>query len=120
MKIKKITPFLSVLLIGLLILPFSGVFGLTAPPDDTWTSWDDIEAFVDFVMQAVYTQFLLAVVICLVLAAFNFITAGGDDTKIAKAKQWVKYALIGVVIALLAGGIVALLTNLLGAPTGAA
>jgi hypothetical protein len=55
-----------------------------------------------------------------VLAAFNFITAGGDENKIAKAKEWVKYALIGVVIALLAGGVVALLTNLLGAPTGTA
>jgi fumarate reductase subunit D len=117
MKIKKITPFLSALLIGLLVLPLGFAFGLDSPPTDTWTSWDDIEDFVDFVMQAVYTLFLIVVVICLVLAAFNFITAGGDENKIAKAKEWVKYALIGVVIALLAGGVVALLTNLLGAPT---
>jgi Na+/proline symporter len=116
MKIKKITPFLSVLLIGLLVLPFGFAFGLEEPPE-IWTEWGDIEDFVDFAMQAVYTIFLIVVVICLVLAAFNFITAGGNEEKIKKAKEWVKYALIGVAVALLAGGVVALLTNLLGAPT---
>lgn len=117
MKIKKTLPILSVLLVGLLVLPFGFALGLEDPPSDVWTSWDDIEGFVQFVMQAVYTIFLIAVVICLVLAAFNFITAGGDETKYENAKKWVKYAVIGVVIALLAGGVVALLTNLLGAPT---
>jgi hypothetical protein len=118
MKIKKTLPILSVLLVGLLVLPFGFALGLEKPPTNVWKNWSDIEDFVDFVMQAVYTIFLIAVVICLVLAAFNFITAGGDETKYENAKKWVKFAVIGVVIALLAGGVVTLLTNLLGAPTG--
>jgi hypothetical protein len=117
MKIKKTLPILSVLLVGLLVLPFGFALGLEEPPTDVWNDWSDIEDFVDFVMQAIYTIFLIAVVICLVLAAFNFITAGGDETKYDNAKKWVRFAVIGAVIALLAGGVVTLLTNLLGAPT---
>jgi fumarate reductase subunit D len=114
MKIKKLIPIFFVGLVALLPL---AAMGVTAPPTNTWTSWEDIEGFVEFVKNAVYTIFLLVIVICLVLAAFNFITAGGDETKISKAKEWVKYALIGGIIALLAGGMIALLTDLLSAPT---
>ncbi len=55
-----------------------------------------------------------AAVIMLMLASFFMITAKGDATKIARGKQTATYAIIGLVIVILAAAIV----NLLGVSLG--
>lgn len=42
----------------------------------------------------------------IVLAAFNFITAAGDLEKVKSARNYVVYALVGVIVAVMAGVLV--------------
>ncbi len=56
----------------------------------------------------------VAIVLMLLYAAYEFITASGNETKISKGRDMVKYALIGVVIMLLAGGIFGIVQGVLG------
>ncbi len=44
-------------------------------------------------------------VLMLIIAGIYFVTAAGDPNQISKAKTMVKYAIIGVIIATLAGAI---------------
>jgi lysylphosphatidylglycerol synthetase-like protein (DUF2156 family) len=64
------------------------------------------------------TNFLWAIfaavtVIFFIIAGFAFVTSGGDPTKFEKAKKMTLYGVIGVIVALLAGGMVELITSLL-------
>lgn len=57
---------------------------------------------------------LLAVaLIYILLAAFGFITAGGDAEKIKTAQMRILYSLIGIVIAILAKGMISLVQDLI-------
>ena len=57
---------------------------------------------------------LFAAVLMIVAAAFVFLTAAGDQEKTSKARGYILYAIIAVVIAFLAKAIVALVANILG------
>ncbi|MEA2092764.1 MAG: hypothetical protein U9P61_02235 [Patescibacteria group bacterium] len=111
-KIKKIALFLPLLLVGLLVLPF-GFVGAADPVTGVWEDWADIEDFIDFALSAVWFIFTIGVMVCFIMAGFNFLTSAGDDTKVAKAKEWVKYGLIGVGVGILAGGMLTLVQNLM-------
>ncbi len=52
-------------------------------------------------------------IIFIIIAAFLFVTAAGSTEQIAKARNMVLYAIIGLVVALLARGIVALIEKVL-------
>jgi len=59
--------------------------------------------------------FLLAVaVLMLILAAYLFVTAGGDPEKVGKANKMLMYALIGIAIAVVVRGLIALVGLMLG------
>jgi len=51
-------------------------------------------------------------------AAYTFITAAGDTEKITSARNRIMYAGIGIIVALLAQGIVSLVLNIGGAGAG--
>lgn len=53
----------------------------------------------------------IAAVIMLIVAGFRYITAGGDSNRIAAAKNTLVYALVGLVIAVLAQTIVRFVLN---------
>ena len=53
-------------------------------------------------------------VLIIVISALNIVTAGGDAAKVAKARSAILYALIGLVIAVIADVIVALVLGRLG------
>ena len=116
MKIKKTISLLSIALIGVLVLPL-GV-ALASPPTDIWTSWQNIQNFIEFIQAVIWFVFTIAVVVCFALAGFFFLTAAGDETKVAKAKTWVKYGIIGVAVGLLAGGMMTLVQNLMESDPG--
>jgi len=48
-------------------------------------------------------------IFCIIVAAFYFVTAGGDSQKVTMARTWLTYTFIGVAVALAARGIVALI-----------
>ena len=58
--------------------------------------------------------FYIVATLMIILAAWSYLTAGGDETKVAGAKNKVLYALIAIAIAVIAGGVVTLVKNFVG------
>lgn len=50
----------------------------------------------------------------IVIAGFQFIIAAGEPSKIAKARQTILYAVVGLIISLIAGTIVGFVTGKIG------
>jgi cytochrome bd-type quinol oxidase subunit 1 len=50
-------------------------------------------------------------VLIIVISALNIVTAGGDSTKVAKARSAILYALVGLIIVIIAEAIVALVAG---------
>lgn len=59
-------------------------------------------------VQIVLGIFAVVAVLIIVIAGLNFVTAGGDSAKVAKARGAILYALIGLAVAVTAEAIVAL------------
>lgn len=66
---------------------------------------------VSLVANYVVGALLLLAVFYVLLAAYNYMTSGGEADKIKKGRDYIMYAGIGVVIALLAKGIVSLVLS---------
>lgn len=69
-------------------------------------------------LAASWLQYLLwaVAVVFIIMAAFNYLTSGGNAEKAGKAKSQITGAVIAIVIALLATGLVTIVGNFLGAP----
>ncbi len=107
---KKI--FYSFLTLGLLTAPiFVGAQPANpgATPEGPATlAIGDVQGFIN--KAASWMQYILfaVAVVFIILAAFNYLTAAGDAEKAGKAKKQITGAVIAIVVALLATGIVAL------------
>lgn len=53
-------------------------------------------------------------ILVLLYAAFLFMTAGGDETKMESAKAYIKYGIIGIIVAVLAYSALAIVKTTLG------
>ena len=73
---------------------------------------NDVLASVDNITNWFFAAFLIVAVWFLILAAFHFVTANGEIEAVNKARNEVMYAMIGVLIAVLAKGIVGLAMGL--------
>jgi len=69
---------------------------------------------IDLVTNFIFVILLVAAVIFIILGAFQFVTAGGKPESISEARQKIIYAIVGIVIALFAKAIPAVITNFLG------
>ena len=69
------------------------------------------------VVRWVYIIFFVLAVMWILLAAFNYLTAGGEAEKITKAKNMLIYAAVAIVVALLAVGFETIIRNFLAAPS---
>lgn len=52
-------------------------------------------------------------VIMILVAAFMYVTSGGDPERVGKATKTITYAVIGIAVALLASGVPSLVANFL-------
>ncbi|MDD5621163.1 MAG: hypothetical protein PHS27_01065 [Candidatus Pacebacteria bacterium] len=62
----------------------------------------------------VFTILLVVVFIMMLVAAFMFVTGGGNPDSVSKARQILIMALVGFAVAMLAQGVVALVSSILG------
>ncbi|MDO8264782.1 MAG: hypothetical protein Q7T34_00235 [Candidatus Parcubacteria bacterium] len=69
---------------------------------------------IDNITNWAFTFLLAAATICILLAAFSFITAQGDPAKIILAKDFLLYSLVGVLVAVLARGLVQFVQKIIG------
>lgn len=98
---KKIA--LSLILVSLLVSPLIASAQVRRAPADI-----DIMRMLNSIVDWLFTILLVVAAIWLVIAAFYFVTAQGDPDRVAKARNMVLYALIGVLVAFAARGLVRL------------
>lgn len=60
-----------------------------------------------------YTILLVVAVIFVILAAFKYLTAGGDPTAVKKANSQLIYAVVAIVVAILAFSIKTIVTGII-------
>jgi hypothetical protein len=53
----------------------------------------------------IYTVFFAVAVLFILVAAYNFVTSSGSEDKVSLAKNQLKYAVIAIVVALVASGV---------------
>jgi len=108
----------SLAVISLLVAP---VMLYAAPGDTPATPLRDIQGVKTLADKLVaWVQWILFAVaaVFFVLAAFTYLTAGGDAEKTGKAKKQITGAVIALIIALLATGITAIINNFFGTQVG--
>ena len=67
---------------------------------------NNMETIVKNVVNTAMTVLAVVSVIMLIYGGYNYTTSGGDASKVTKAKNTILYAVIGLIIALLALAIV--------------
>ena len=73
-----------------------------------------IQGLVDIIFSILWPVFIAFAIIMFLLAAFGFFTAQGDPEKVANARNFVLWGVVGVVVALLAFSIPFIVRNTLG------
>ncbi len=81
---------------------------------DPPTKDKNIQEILEKIWHYLYMVALALVPLMAIVAAFMFLTAGGNPEKINEAKNVLLWLVIGVVVVLLAGGIVQLIKKILG------
>lgn len=95
--------------VGLLSLPLAalGQFGqgpAPAPNPDILTTGDGIYGLLETVFRFAYSIFFALTAFFVLYAGFLYLTAGGSEENLGKAKNILVYALIAVIIAVISYG----------------
>lgn len=69
-------------------------------------------------MNWIFSFLIIVAVITILLAALSFLTSGGQEDKIATARRFLIYALVGVAVAILARSLVNVTGSFIGADVG--
>ena len=100
-----------------------GVCGTDAPEEvrkaagcpETGGNNDQLKAVITGILNGIIAVSGLVAVVFVVIGGINYMTSAGDTTKLEKAKKTILYAVIGIVITVLAFAIVNfVITNLIG------
>lgn len=98
---------LSILvLLAFLVLPLTGL------ADATSSDEIDVMAVLNRIVDWLFAILIAVAAIAIVIAGFYFVTASGNPEQITKARNFILYALIGVMVALLARGMVVLVQKI--------
>ena len=91
---------LSLVIFGSLILPVLTLAVAQPPPTkDVWT-------IITNITNLVYGLLLAVAVLFVIIAGFQYLTAGGDPEKLKTARDKIMYAAIAVLVGVAATGIV--------------
>jgi len=81
------------------------------------TSVGGLVGLLGSILQWIYIIFFIVAIIFILVSAFLYVTAGGDPIKVGKAKNYLIYAVIGIVVALLSFGISGIVRSFLTSGT---
>ncbi len=108
------------LLSQLLLLSANKVFAQSVIPVPTYSTPDQLIDNVICEVAFWMWYILMALVILLVLvAAYKYMTSSGDPTKVSEATKMLTYAVVGLVVALLAKSVPLIVLNIFGANSAA-
>jgi intracellular sulfur oxidation DsrE/DsrF family protein len=106
MKIKKLVP--GILLLTL-VLPLIVAAQVPTPVQNT----SDVIKVLNNVKNLIWIVLGVLVVIMFIWAGITFVTSEGDPGKIGKARDRLLYGIIGIIVALLAGGVLMLIQSVM-------
>ena len=116
---KLFALFLMVSVLAVLALPVMAV--QEQPPTDKSlpttapaTTGAQLLTLVDTVINWVFAVFTVLTIIFVLLAAFQFVTAGGDAEKVGEARQKLIWASVGIIVALASKGLVPVVRSIVG------
>jgi len=101
---------LIALIVGSLLLLSGGLALAQIEPAPEVEPIGALETIIDIV----FTVLIVLAVLFLIIAGFYFVTASGNPEQIGKARNMVIWAIVGVVVALLARGIVSFIRTWIG------
>ena len=107
---------ISLSLLGLLLLPIVSLAVEPTKPEEVANF--DYDKMVGLITKAggwIQGILLTLAALFVIIGAFFYLTAGGDAEKTKKGKGYIMGAVIAVVIALLATGLIALVKKFIGA-----
>lgn len=108
---KKMTKFIkSVSLIQILafaVLPVAASAAVTPVPEIA-VSINVVQTLIVKLGTWLFTVILALAAVVLLVGAFNILTAGGDAAKVTTGKNWIIWGVVGVMVAVLAKGILTL------------
>lgn len=115
-KIKEIG--LWVITLSLVLSPAASILAQNQPTEPTVKGdlpyWLNI---VRTVFRWIYTIILIIAIALGLYAAFLYLTSGGDAGKVKQASKYLIYAIIGLVVAVLAFSITRIVGSLIGETT---
>jgi len=115
---KNLKVKISTLALTLSMLPFLGIANAAETVRPNITDIHGIYSLVEKIAKWFQAFFFIIAAIFIIMAAFGYLTSAGDDDKVKKAKSQLVYAVVAIVVALLAFVMVTILKNFLGAGTG--
>lgn len=69
---------------------------------------------IQYVVNWIFMALMIIVIILILVGAFSLVTSGGDAEKVAKGRNYVVFALVGVAVALLARALPYLIRSVMG------
>lgn len=88
----------------------------TEPPANLPTNPSAVFAVLNNFINWLFYFLLIGAVFVVIIAAFTFLTAAGEPEKTKKARNYIVYAIVAVVVAFLSKSVVFLVMQALGAP----
>jgi uncharacterized membrane protein HdeD (DUF308 family) len=111
---KKIALYVLPITLGIFLVGFLAQAQITSPaPTGLITDVSGVWRIINTIVKWVYWLFFAMAVLFIILAAFTYLTAGGDPGKVKKANTQLIYAIVAVAVALIAYGIEALVRSAL-------
>jgi len=95
-------------IIATALTPLIGLAGgATAPDVPIWGALDSI-------INWLFGILIVVAIIFFIIAAFQFVTGGGDPEKVDSARKMVLYGIIGLIVAIFARGLIPFVCNVFG------
>ena len=114
-KYKKMNKILlSIVLLSVVAMPMIALAAETLPAVADTFNVDSLIVIIDNIADFIFTGLLIAATFFIILAAWNYMNAGGETEKLDSARDQIKNALIGIIIAMVAKGLVLVVKNLIG------
>ena len=105
-------------LLTFLVLPVLVVTAQPVNPTDAvvtiFSTGQELLDGIETIANWAFAILLGIAAVVLIVGGIQFITAQGDSTKIATARQWLIWALVGVGVGVAAKGLVAVIRSILG------
>jgi hypothetical protein len=115
-KLKSfiITALLTTPVVGLAQQGGSGISTVQPLPDPACRDFGCLIGILNTILDWMFTVILILSMIYILIAAYKYLTAAGDEEQVKSAHKTVVYAAIGIAVALLTSAVRFIIGNLVG------